>query len=196
MDCRQALSRLADYSADGLDTPDAQELMRHLAHCPECDVEWKAFQQTLFRLSAAAQPLPSAEQSRRIWAACLEEVSRSVEHRREAQRQKPGFFSLAPRWSWAMLGGAAAVFASVWFLAPRAENVTTAPRTAELVTLQTPPSLMAPLVTHHAAFAFDAFNDHTATSLISYGATAPDATAPGPAAPRNLPNAAVSSPTP
>lgn len=177
MDCRQALTELADLSAESLAAPAAQDLMRHLADCPQCDEEWKAFQLTLFRLSAAPQTLPSSEQSRRIWAACLEEVSRDVEAKRESRHgaRETGFFKFAPRWSWAMLGGAAAVMGGVWLLAPHAETSDVIPlaRTANLQSFQNPPALMSPLVTHHTAFAFDAFNDHSGTSLISYGATAP-----------------------
>ena len=178
MDCRQALIELADLSAENLAAPAAQDLMRHLSECPECDEEWKAFQQTLFRLSAAPQTLPSAEQSRRIWAACLEEVSRDIEVKREKQQgsaRASGFFNLAPRWNWAMLGGAAAVMAGVWLLAPRAEVARTT-TSVQMARFQNPPTLMSPLVTHHAAFAFDALNDHSATSLVSYRATAPRST--------------------
>lgn len=173
MDCQQALIRLADLSAESLEAPAAQTLMRHLAECPECEKEWQAFQDTLFRISAAPQPLPSPEQSRRIWAVCLEEISRDVEARRlgeQRQQGASGFFSFAPRWSWAALGGAAVVFGAVWFLAPQAATVAPA-QPVQLADFELPPSTMTPLVRHHSTFAFDAFNDHTATSLLSIGAT-------------------------
>lgn len=175
MDCRQALTSLADMSAESLEAPRAQELMRHLEQCPECEEEWETFQSVMFRLSTASQPLPSPEQSRRIWAACLEEVSRDVEAKRQAalgHSGSPGFFNIAPRWSWALLGGAAAVFGAVWALAPSASISNTTPVPTQFASLQTPPSLMSALVNHHAAFAFDAFNDHTGTSLVSMGSTA------------------------
>ena len=163
-------------SAESLEAPAAQELVRHLEQCPDCEQEWQAFQAVMFRISTAAQPLPSAEQSRRIWAACLEEISKDVEAKRISaggESRASGFFSIAPRWSWALLGGAAAVFGAVWALAPHDTPASTFyPSTAQFAGFQNPPSLMSPLVNHHAAFAFDAFNDHTGTSLVSMGSTA------------------------
>ena len=176
MDCRQALSQLADHSATALSPAQTQTLVEHLQKCPECENEWKAFEKTLFRLSTSPQALPSDEQSRRIWAACLEEISQGVERRRN-----PSFLSrFAPNWSWAALGGAAAVFGAVYFLTPQTATTsvsspsvsTSAPR-AQFARFQTPPEPMTALVDHHAAMSFDAFNDHTASTLVSYRSTAP-----------------------
>jgi anti-sigma factor RsiW len=169
MDCRQALTELSDLSADGLSSSHAQELMQHLSACPECETEWQAFQTTLFRLSSAPQALPSQEQSRQIWAACLEEISRDVERKRAPK----GLFGLAPRWSWAALAGAAAVFGGVLLLAPQAETATNSPAPTRIVRFENPPEPMTALVNHHAGMSFDAFNDHVGSTLVSYRATAP-----------------------
>ncbi|HEX8550983.1 MAG TPA: hypothetical protein VF681_05445 [Abditibacteriaceae bacterium] len=170
MDCRQALTELSDLSADALSSSRAQDLMQHLRDCPPCETEWQAFQTTLLRLSSAPQALPTQEQSRRIWAACLEEISRDVERKRAPQ----GLFGFAPRWSWAALAGAAAVFGGVLLMAPHAETATqgNAPST-RIVRFENPPESMTALVNHHAGMSFDAFNDHVGSTLVSYRATAP-----------------------
>lgn len=176
MDCRQALTQLADHSATALSEAQTQVLIEHLRTCPECDEEWKAFQGTLIHLSAGPQALPTAEQSRRIWAACLEQISQDTERKRVASK-----FRFAPNWSWAALGGAAAIFGGVWLLAPRAAT-TGRPPTALASTqfdhYEAPPEPMTALVDHHAAMSFDAFNDHTGSTLISYRSTEPAPSSP------------------
>jgi hypothetical protein len=179
MDCRQALAQLGDLSAEGLPVRSAQEIIAHMEQCPECEKEWELFRKTLFLASTTTQPLLTAQQSQQIWGVCLQKIIEKTEAERTTVRSPfLGWFTGQPRLGWAALGGAIAVFGSVWAFTPHGS----APRTpttiaqfdtsTNFVRFENPPRNTAALVNNHAAMAFDPFNDHVGSTLVSYSATA------------------------
>jgi len=154
----------------------AAQMHAHIEECPPCKDEWREFESTKLFLSTASQPVVPRVQSQAMWAACLEKLIVEVEtSRREKAAAPRSWFSGQPRWTWAALGGAMAVFAGVWMLAPRAETLpveTTADlRNFQVVSFQKPSRAVSPFVDRHAAMSFDGFNDHVGSTLVSYSAT-------------------------
>lgn len=196
MDCQKAKSLLAALSADDLTANDVSTLEAHFALCPECEHEWFVFQNTLFVVSTAPQPLPTPGQSQVMWQACSQQIHLRIEERRLASR-RPGLFSWAarqPRLGWVALGGAFAVLGGVWLFGPSEAPSTSASLSmasletlnssgaddlGPLIAMSRPPRNAASLVNHHAAMAFDPFTDHVGSSLISYAATSPSGGQPG-----------------
>jgi len=200
MDCQRAKSGLALLSVENVfdengsvkngssDTrePALREIEEHLALCPPCRQEWQVFQQTLFVLSTTSQHLPSAECSRAMWEACSRGIYDKIETQRIAT-QSSGAISWSlgswmksqPAWGWVTLGGAVAVFGAVWFMAPQ-NDVTVQPNTTYALVADgdRPPQVASPFINHHSAMAFDAFNDHVGSTLVSYSATSQNAESP------------------
>jgi anti-sigma factor RsiW len=181
MDCRQAQSFLADLSVEHLPPASATELHSHLAQCPQCQDEWQRFQAMLLTLSTGTQSLPTQQQSQEMWSACLNKWTEQVERQRTTKEgvtqqttaQRPSLWNWMrhqPRWGWAALGGAMAVFGGTWVLAPHDEPGPE-PEPMTVIRFQTPPSTRASLVNHHSAMAFDPFSDHVGSTLVSYSAT-------------------------
>ena len=160
------------------------------------------FERTLFSVSCLSQPLPSPLASEQMWHRCSEHIFQKVEAERNGTKQTlvansvaapeysggiSRWFSRQPRWSWATLGGALAILAGVWFLAPQDDNATFAnsgnfptqnDSPGELIVLQRPSGATSGLVDHHSAMAVDPFTDYVGTTLVSYSATSPSATSP------------------
>jgi hypothetical protein len=194
MDCRQAQSSLADLSAEQLPSSSVSELHSHLEHCPECHREWQLFQVMLITLSSSTQALPSQQQSEEMWNACLQKWMEQVEEQRAAQRSSLwDWVRRQPRWGWAALGGAVAVFGGIWMFSPH-DDPSELPPTPPGVTwirFDTPPAIASSLVNHHSAMAFDPFTDHVGSTLVSYSATAPAPLEPSTLAPSSLAPASV-----
>jgi hypothetical protein len=174
MDCREAKTSLADLSAEQL-TPDMQkQIEAHFADCPPCLEEWRLFQATLFTVSQTTQPMPSSQQSREMWLACEKSWMERVERERHGSSAWNSFsrwIGVQPAWGWASLGGALAVLGGVWIMtgAPEANPVApAAPDTFQMIRFEQPPSSASPLLNHHSVMAFDPFEDHVATTLVSY----------------------------
>ncbi len=227
MNCHRVQSQLAALSAGQLAPGECSVLEAHCAVCPACRREREAFQNTLLLLSSLTQPLPSSDCSTQMWRACAQRIFVRVEEAREARREsrtaperrapertapertapdtKPlsfwdaalGWARQQPRWGWVALGGAVAVFGSVWWLAPSgmpAGVVETpadggplvliaAPRRPAVsfegaaqnqntarVRFALPPATASAAVNYHAAMSFDPFVDHVASGLVSSSA--------------------------
>jgi hypothetical protein len=199
MNCQHAKSSFAILSVEEASCAEMRELQEHLAECPPCEKEWVVFQQTLLIVSTTPQPLLSAEQSRLMWEECARRcMDKTEEKRLAAQRSASGGWSLSqwlgmqPRWGWAALGGAVAVFGAVWFLAPQDDAPTPTwaandPGMTQLVRFDRPPTAASPFINHHSAMAFDPFADHVGSTLVSYSATSsemnPSQELPGAASP-------------
>jgi len=191
MDCQSAKSGLAllsieDVSSSDIREPAVREIEEHLAKCPPCQNEWHVFQQTLLVLSTTPQKLPSAECSRAMWEAC----SRSIFDKVEAQRVPANvssaswslgtWFKSQPVWGWVTLSGAVAVFGAVWFLTPQSDAPVSPNSNATYTFVASgnrPSEVASPFVNHHSAMAFDPFNDHVGSTLVSYSATSQNPTA-------------------
>jgi hypothetical protein len=180
MDCREVKNGLADLSAEALPSVTCEELRRHLQECPPCAREWENLQHTLFTVSTTPQQLLSAEQSRLMWARCARHIEDKIERERLAA-QRPAWWqwSRSPAMGWASLGGALAVLAGVWLLAPSTpQNSATQPLLAntdepraEWIRFNTPPRVASKFINHHTAMAFDPFSDHVGVTLVSDSAT-------------------------
>ena len=196
MNCHRVQSQLAALSAGQLAPGECAALEEHCAACPACRREWEAFQDTLLLLSSLSQPLPSADCSTQMWRACAEEIFVRVEEVRTKSGKTPSSFWDAtlgwarqqPRWGWVALGGAVAIFGSVWWLAPNGTPATVAEAPADggpLVLIAAPrntaqsatrapfaslPATASAAVNYHAAMSFDPFVDHVASSLVSSSA--------------------------
>ena len=197
MDCRDCQAHICDLSADALPAAAAESVREHLTVCATCGQEMAVLERTLFSVSCLSQPLPSPLASEQMWHRCAEHIFQKVEAQRsgaqnstaavsapapEYSRGALGWFSRQPRWSWGALGGALAVLAGVWFLAPQDNSITFANNgnfptqndsPGELVALRTPPGMAAGLIDHHSAMTVDPFTDYVGTTLVSYSATSP-----------------------
>lgn len=196
MDCRDCQAHICDLSADALPAAAAESVREHLKVCATCGEEMAVLERTLFSVSCLSQPLPSPLASEQMWHRCAEHIFEKVEAQRSGSQNSTAavspstseysggifsWFSRQPRWSWGALGGALAVLAGVWFLAPQDDSVTFANNgnfptqndsPGELVALRTPPGV-ASLVDHHSAMTVDPFTDYVGTTLVSYSATSP-----------------------
>jgi hypothetical protein len=181
MDSRQAQSLLPDYTAGCLCEADEAAVRKWIEECPDCQKEWHAIQTTLLVVSTSTQPLPSAEESLRMWQCCADKIFEKREAERLA-RQNPSLWSwiqMQPRWGWAALGGAVAILGSVWLMAPTATTndgapvITTADAAGELRMFRQAPPAASGMVNHHAGTAMDPFTDHVGTTLVSASATTP-----------------------
>lgn len=191
MDCRDVESQLAILSAEDLSESAAATLREHLMRCTECEKEWQMFQATMLMLSTTSQPIVTAEVSEKLWQCCSDKLHERIEQQRLAA-QRPAWWNWArtqPRWGWAALGGAVAVFGGVWLYGPQesqpSQDVAVAQLPAgdqatpgTLVNFQTPPDTASTMVNNHTAMTFDPFIDHVASNLVSYSATAPSADTP------------------
>ena len=67
-DCRELFARLSEYLDRELDTTAAEEIRRHLEHCPPCQICLGTLQRTVSLCAALErQPVP-ANFSRRLMA--------------------------------------------------------------------------------------------------------------------------------
>lgn len=181
MTCAECQKQFSALSVEEIPVSSTPSLRLHLQACPQCREEWVVFETTLLVLSTTTQQIPSAHQSREMWQGCAEHIF--VE--REKQRQRTaagwrGWLARQPRWGWVSLASAAAVLASVWFMAPAAPEYSSPSNLnpfvsspGPLVTFQQPPAIAAGLVNHHSAMAVDPFTDYVGSTMVSYSATAP-----------------------
>ena len=207
MNCNECQEKLADLSAETLADDQSIAMSAHFKECAHCYGEWAIFERTLFVVSTTSQNLPSPLASEQMWHRCAEHIFQKVEAERansssieSREYSRPemseaqsagwrGWLTRQPRWSWASLAGAFAVFGAVWFLAPGDATVASdaagreaiAPET-ELVmfpspvpghTLTAPPSSAASLVNHHSGMTVDPFTDYVGNTMVSYSATEP-----------------------
>lgn len=179
MNCCDCHDRLADLSADILDARQAQAVQLHLEQCGPCAHDWVVFERTLFLVSTTSQELPSPLATEQMWHRCMEHIFEKVEAERLQETPAEyanvggwrGWLARQPRWSWAGLAGAFALFGAVWFLAPQDEVMNPNdgfPPEGQLVVLQNPPAMAAGLINHHAATTVDPFNDYAGKTLVSY----------------------------
>lgn len=179
MDCRKAQDHFALWSIEESDLECCEELKQHLNQCPPCAQEWKQFRQTLFAVSTTTQTLPDSHCSHAMWNTCLQQIMNKTEQERLTENACGGFwqqwFGSQPTWGWAALGGAAVVFGAVWFGAPAQNPPSTQLNTATLPSpyarFERPPLDSTPFINHHTAMAFDPFNDHVGTTMVSHGST-------------------------
>ena len=195
MNCSRVQSQLAALSAAELPSAECSALEAHCAACPACRREWEALQSTLLLLSTLSQPLPSNEVSTRIWGACSEQWFVRIEERRTAPASFWGstlnWARTQPRWGWAALGAAIAIFGSVWMTSPNGDGAATMaeapadggpvlvlgpsqdapgnPNSAR-VNFTPPPATAAAAVNYHSQMSFDPFVDHVGSSLVSSSA--------------------------
>lgn len=177
MNCSDCQARLAELSLEEFE-PDHLVLV-HLQQCDLCSHEKTAFERTLFAVSTLPQPLPSPAASREMWHFCSEHIFHKVEEQRLNKQRSPFqtlsyWLSQQPRWSWAGLFAAFAVFGMVWFMAPSENNpadLDVFPLENQPIALQNPPTLAAGLIDQHSAMAIDPFTDYVGTTLVSYSAT-------------------------
>jgi hypothetical protein len=187
MNCRRVQSEMAAWSAGLLSPAEAAAFEQHCAHCAACRGEKEAFDGTMQLLSVLTQPMPSAESSRQMWRVCAADWTMRVEMHRTKRPIWGAFRGWAleqPRWGWAALGGAVAVFLGAWFYGPsgaptlpedggpvrfiRSPQEGIVPETPALrVGFSTPPAPVSSAVNYHAATSFDPFVDHVATGLVS-----------------------------
>jgi hypothetical protein len=210
MNCSECQAQLADLSADTLAADQSLAMSAHFKECAHCYGEWAVFERTLFIVSTTSQALPSPLASEQMWHRCAEHIFQKVEaerHDSSPEYSRPemtatesagwrDWFARQPRWSWASLAGAFALFGAVWFLAPGDAAVVNGPAgreaiapEAELVmfpsaasapgqTLSNPPAVAAALVNHHTGMTVDPFTDYVGNTMVSYSATAPVGAAP------------------
>jgi hypothetical protein len=214
MTCRECLEQFSEMSADNVSASTALSIREHLKACPQCVDEARAFEHTLFILSASSQPLPTPQISDAMWQYCSEHVFQKVEAKRSNSRAtRPGlagWFARQPLWGWASLAGAFAILTATWFLAPHEDALNalneevnvyrnTPTMRAGLITFERPPASASALVNHHSAMAADPFTDNVGSTLVSYSATSSatsQATAPQTAAPQTItPHPAVTTPS-
>lgn len=194
MNCHQVQSQFAALSAGELPSSEGAALKSHCIGCSPCRREWEDFQNTLLLLSTLSQPLPSDECSCQMWNVCAEEIFLRVEERRLAplsfRERVLNWMQQQPRWGWAALGAAVAIFGSVWLLTPNdaAQNgaleaslnggpiMRIGAPSAEptdfgsmpvRVHFEPAPAGTSGAVDYHAAMSFDPFVDHVGSSLVS-----------------------------
>lgn len=142
MNCASVQSKICELSVDSLSARDASNMLAHFATCPACQDCWEEYQQTMFVLSTATQPIPARTQSQEMWSHCLQRIteteinSRYSSPARAALRNSVnatagnnllGWIGGQPRWSWIALGGAMAVLAATWFASVPVPNNTNTP---------------------------------------------------------------------
>lgn len=209
MNCCDCQAQLADLSAETLDSENAHAMQQHFKECAHCYQEWTGFERTLFIVSSLRQPLPSPLATEQMWHRCSEHIFEKVEAERlnrpksapeysgaDATPGWRGWLVRQPRWSWASLAGAVALFGAVWFLAPSEgapgeENfppegqLVALPGNTQIASLQNPPAMAAGLVNHHSATTIDPFTDYVGNTLVSYSTTSQaTVVSHSPAAPR------------
>lgn len=194
MNCQHVQSQFAALSAGELPSAEGATLKSHCIGCVPCRREWEDFQNTLLLLSTLSQPLPSNESSREMWSVCAEEIFQRIEKRRVAplsfRERTLGWMQRQPRWGWAALGAATAIFGSVWMLTPNDEPQNGAlqagldggpimrigaPRATPnefgslpvRVRFEPAPAGISGAVNYHAAMSFDPFVDYVGSSLVS-----------------------------
>ena len=176
MDCRTCKNHFAERSVELLPAPVEGALDEHLAKCPPCEQEWRAFLRTLHVISATDQPLPSAGDSGKMWSTCSKHIFESIESKRVPAQQSSSWLGWmrSPTLGWATLGGALLVLGSVWWLTPQdggGQYFAEEPSTGTLVQFQQPPAIASDMVNHHAAMGFDPFADRVGSTMVSYSAT-------------------------
>lgn len=142
MNCATVQSKICELSVDSLSARDAGNLLAHFAACPSCQACWEEFQQTMFVLSTATQPIPAKTQSQQIWSHCMQRITESEINSRyssparaalrnsineTAENNVWGWIGGQPRWSWIALGGAMAVLAATWFANVPTQSTTNTP---------------------------------------------------------------------
>lgn len=194
MNCHQVQSQFAALSAGELPSGEGAALKSHCIGCSSCRRAWEDFQNTLHLLSTLSQPLPSDEASRQMWSVCAEEIFQRIEERRVAplsfRERTFGWLGQQPRWGWAALGAAVAIFGSVWILAPdeTPQNgaIEAGLNGGPIMRIGAPGAMPNPFdampvrvrfepapagtsgaVDYHAAMSFDPFVDHVGSSLVS-----------------------------
>ncbi len=189
MNCGDCHDQLADLSAGVLNAQGTQAVQLHLEQCGQCSQEWVVFERTLFLVSTTQQVLPSPLASEQMWHQCMEHIFEKVEAERlqaapiniPAGQGWRGWLVRQPRWSWAGLAGAFALFGAVWFMAPQGDNAINNdifPPEGQLVALQNPPAVAAGLINHHSVTTVDPFNDYAGKTLVSYSVAPPAGTRP------------------
>jgi hypothetical protein len=188
MNCCDCHEQLADLSAGILNAQGTQAVQFHLEQCGHCSQEWVVFERTLFLVSTTQQVLPSPLASEQMWHQCMEHIFEKVEAERlqaspvnvPAGQGWRGWVVRQPRWSWAGLAGAFALFGAVWFMAPHGDAAynDAFPPEGQLVALQNPPAVAAGLINHHAVTTVDPFNDYAGKTLVSYSVAPPARTRP------------------
>lgn len=180
MNCSDCQARLAELSLENFES-DSGALL-HFQECDLCSREKRAFEHTLFAVSTLRQPLPTPAASQEMWDSCSEHIFRKVEKQRLEKTPVPTrtlhhWLAQQPRWSWAGLIAAFAIFGMVWFLAPLESDAISNdvfPPEGQLVALQNPPTMAAGLIDQHSAMAIDPFTDYVGNTLVSYSATSSD----------------------
>jgi hypothetical protein len=130
MNCATVQSKICELSVDSLSARDASNMLAHFAACPSCQECWEEYQQTMFVLSTATQPIPAKTQTQQMWSHCQQRITESeIDTRystparaalRNAVNENIGnslwnWIGGRPRWGWVALGGAMAALAGAWF---------------------------------------------------------------------------------
>jgi hypothetical protein len=130
MNCEKVRLKISELSADNLSTRDAGRMLEHFASCSSCQQCWEEYQQLMFVLSSATQPIPGATQSQQMWTHCRQRITESeIDSRyttaaraaiKKSLHESSGnslfsWVTAQPRWSWVALGGAMAALAGAWF---------------------------------------------------------------------------------
>jgi hypothetical protein len=142
MNCATVQSKICELSVDSLSARDASNMLAHFAACPSCQECWEEYQQTMFVLSTATQPIPAKTQTQQMWSHCQQRITESEIDTRyssparaalrnsinaTAENNLLGWIGGQPRWSWIALGGAMAILAATWFATIPAQNNGSAP---------------------------------------------------------------------
>jgi hypothetical protein len=144
MNCEKVRSKISALSADSLSAREASTMLAHFAACSSCQECWEEYQQMMFVLSSATQPIPGAVRSQQMWDHCKQRITETEiasrytsPARREALRNALSennghslwsWFGVQPRWGWVALGGVMAALAGTWYAttpAPQPNNIPT-----------------------------------------------------------------------
>jgi hypothetical protein len=144
----------------------------------------------MLALSSLAQPLPSAQTSAQMWGVCSDAWHARIEEQRLSSasfwERTLGWARHQPRWGWAALGAALAIFGSVWMMSPGSDPqnafaeipadggpVMAIGEPNSAVRFARPPATAAAAVNYHTSMSFDPFVDHVGSSLVSSSAVPP-----------------------
>ncbi|MEO6908364.1 MAG: hypothetical protein ABI210_10790 [Abditibacteriaceae bacterium] len=142
MNCTTIQSKICELSVDSLSARDASNMLEHFAACASCQDCWEEYQQTMFVLSTATQPIPAKIQSQQMWSHCQQRITESeIDSRYSSPAHAAlrnsinetagnnlwGWIGGQPRWSWIALGGAMTILAGAWFATTPSPNSTNNP---------------------------------------------------------------------
>lgn len=119
---REAFPALLDHRADVAPSPEAHA---HLAHCPDCQHEFSALNQTLAALDAMPTPQPSGRLRQNFYAMLEEEKNSATSLQAATARQDRT--RRASLWRWIASPLAAAALVAVGYMAGQRATPVTAP---------------------------------------------------------------------